>query len=167
MPIADATLVMMDTKAMLETEHYPKADDVWEDLSKKERKWLKWKEIYKKADQKDIIKRKARRYVEQFGGVEIGGVGRGEEPQTGRPTPVTLDELEGYFDSLASSAITGKDTLDELVKSNAALTKTVPTLTNTNSCLMKKVEALKNEQKGKKKGVGGRGPELSNGKEGK
>ena len=43
MPIAEATLVMMATKDMLETERYPKADDVWEDLSKKERKWLKWK----------------------------------------------------------------------------------------------------------------------------
>ena len=43
MPIADATLVVMATKDMLETERYPKADDVWEDLSKKERKWLKWK----------------------------------------------------------------------------------------------------------------------------
>ena len=38
-PIADATLVMMSTKAMLETDHYPKADGVWEGLSKKERKW--------------------------------------------------------------------------------------------------------------------------------
>ena len=34
-PIADATLVMMATKYILETERYPKADDVWEDLSKK------------------------------------------------------------------------------------------------------------------------------------
>ena len=45
MSIADATLGIMATKAMLETEHYPKADDVFEDLSKKERKWSKWKEI--------------------------------------------------------------------------------------------------------------------------
>ena len=165
MPIVDATLVIMDTKSMLETESYPKADDVWEDLSKKERKWLKWKEIYKKADQKDIIKRKARRDVEQFGGVEIGGVGRGEEPQTGRPTPVTLDELEGCFDSLASTVVTGKDMLDELAKSNVALTKTVSNLNDTNSCLMKKVEDLTNESKGKKNDVGGRGPELRNVKE--
>ena len=37
-PIADSTLVMIATKFMLETKRYPKADDVWEDLSKKERK---------------------------------------------------------------------------------------------------------------------------------
>ena len=93
MPIADATLVMMSTKAMLETEHYPKADDVWEELSKKERKWSMWKEIYKKADHKVIIKRKVGGDVEQFGGAAIGGSGRGEEQPTGRPTPVILDEL--------------------------------------------------------------------------
>ena len=53
------------------------------------------------------------------------------------------------------------------MKSHGPLTKTVATLTDINSCLVKKVEALTNESKGKKNGVGGRGPELSNGKEGK
>ena len=95
MPIVDSTLVVMATKAMLETERYPKADDVWEDLAKKERKWLKWKKIYKKVDHKAIIKRKAGVDVEQFEVAEIDGAGRGEEPPTGCPTPVTLDGLEG------------------------------------------------------------------------
>ena len=138
---------------------------MWEDLSKKERNWSKWKEIYKKADQKDIFKRKARRDVEQFGGVEIGGVGRGEEPPTGCPTPFNLYKLEGCFDNLFSTAVTGKDALDELVKSNSDLTKTVATLTDTKSRHMKNVEALTNELKWKKNGVGCRLPELSNGKE--
>ena len=40
-----------------------------------------------------------------------------------------------------------------MVKSNAALTKTVATLTDTNSLLMKTVEALKNESKVKKNDV--------------
>ena len=35
-----------------------------------------------------------------------------------------MDELEGCFDSLAAAAVTGKDTLDSLVKSNALLAKT-------------------------------------------
>ena len=43
MPIAESTLVMISTKVMLETKRYPKADDVCEDSSKKERKWSKWK----------------------------------------------------------------------------------------------------------------------------
>ena len=53
---------------------------------------IKAKEIYKKADQKAIIKRRVGGDVEQFGGAEIGGAGRGEEPPTGCPTPVILDE---------------------------------------------------------------------------
>ena len=136
---------MMATKSMLESERYLKADVVWEDLSKKERKWSKWKEISKKADHKAIIKRKSGVDVEQFVGAAIGGAGRGKEPPTGRPIPVTLDELEGCFDSLDTTAVTGKDTLDELVKSNAALTKISATLTDANSWLMNKVEALTNE----------------------
>ena len=54
-----------------------------------------------------------------------------------------------------------------MVKSNGPLTKTVATLTDNNSCLMKKVETLTNASKGKKNGVGGRGHELRNVKEGK
>ena len=57
--------------------------------------------------------------------------------------------------------------MDELVKSNTALTKIVATLTDTNSCIMKIVEALTNESKVQKNGVGFRGPGLRNGKEGK
>ena len=133
MSTTDDTLFMMATKSMLESERYLKADVVWEDLSKKERKWSKWKEISKKADHKAIIKRKSGVDVEQFVGAAIGGAGRGKEPPTGRPIPVTLDELEGCFDSLDTTAVTGKDTLDELVKSNAALTKISATLTDANS----------------------------------
>ena len=103
--------------------------------------------------------------MEQFGGAEIGDAGRKEEPPTGCPTPFNLYKLEGCFDNLFSTAVTGKDALDELVKSNADLTKTVATLTDTKSRHMKNVEALTNELKWKKNGVGCRVPELSNGKE--
>ena len=41
MPIADATLVMIATKAMLSTGRFPKADDLWEELDKPDRKWPK------------------------------------------------------------------------------------------------------------------------------
>ena len=78
--------------------------------------------------------------VEQFGGAGTGGArgndggsGGGAKPPAGRPYPVTLDELEGCFDSLAGAAVTGKETLDELVKSNATLAKAITALTETNS----------------------------------
>ena len=88
-----------------------------------------------------------------------------ENSYSNSPTPVTLDELEGLFGSLASATVTGKDTLYELVKSNAALTKTFATLTDANSCLTNNVEALTNEFKGKKNSGGGGVPELRNEKE--
>ena len=102
--------------------------------------------------------------MEQFGGAAIDNAGSREEPPKGRPTPVTLDELEVCFNNLASSDVTGNDTLDELVKSNASIDKTVATLTNANSRFTKKVEALTNKSKSKKDGGGGLGPEFRNGK---
>ena len=45
--------------------------------------------------------------------------------------PVTMDKLKGCFDSLTNAAVTGKDTLESLVKSNAVLTNTNPELSNT------------------------------------
>ena len=39
MPFSDATLVIMSTKAMLETKRYHNVDDVWEDLYKTQREW--------------------------------------------------------------------------------------------------------------------------------
>ena len=85
--------------------------------------------------------------LKQFGGAPTGGArgidggsGGGAEPPAGRPSPVTIDKLEDYFDSLARAAVTGKDTLDELVKGNATLAKSIAALIETNSRLAKKVE---------------------------
>ena len=60
-----------------------------------------------------------------------------------------MDNLEGFFDSLTTATVAGKDDLRDLVEADLALTKTVADLTNTNTHLMKKVEGWKNS------GVGG------------
>ena len=39
MLINDATLVMYAARAMLSTERYPKANDLWEDLYRVDRTW--------------------------------------------------------------------------------------------------------------------------------
>ena len=49
---------------------------------------------------------------EQFGGAAIDGAGGGKEPPAGRPTPATMEYLEGCFDSLAGVAVTGKEVLE-------------------------------------------------------
>ena len=53
-----------------------------------------------------------------------------------------MDDLEGCFDSLEGVAVTGKEVLDKLVKSNASITITIATLTDTNASLSKKVEMM-------------------------
>ena len=66
----------------------------------------------------------------------------GKEPPAGRPTPATVEDLEGCFDSQAGVAVTGKGVLEELVKTNASLTITIATLTDSNARLAKNVETL-------------------------
>ena len=99
--------------------------------------------------------------AEQFGSAELGGAVRGKEPPAGRPTPATVEDLEGCFYSLAGVEVMGKGVLEELVKSNASLTITIATLTDSNARLAKKVETL-TEELAKKGGyeveVPGRGP---------
>ena len=50
--------------------------------------------------------------AEQFSGAAIGGAGGGKEPPAGRPTPATVEYLEGCFESLAGVAVTGKGLLE-------------------------------------------------------
>ena len=71
--------------------------------------------------------------ADQFGGAALGGAGGGKEPPAGRPTPATVEDLEGYFEILTGVAVTGKGLLEEMVNYNASLTNTIATLTDTNS----------------------------------
>ena len=107
-----------------------------------------------------IVQRIAAVTLDKFGGAATGGAcgtgigsGGGAEPPVGRMYPVTLDELEGYFDSQAGAAVTGKDTMDELVKSNATLAKSIAAFTETNSRLAKKVKhtAAKLKKEGRRR----------------
>ena len=162
MPIEDTTLVMIATKAMLSTGRFPKADDLWEDLDRADRTWTKWKELYERADRKAIIKRMAAGDVEQFGGVaREGQPGRPAPLTLGRPAPLTLDDLEGCMDDLAGAATSSRETLDELVRSNAKLSQAVADLSDANAKLVTKVEnqaaELKKQQKANGGGGGGGG----------
>ena len=93
----------------------------------------------------------------RFGGSALSQ-SSGSAGDGGRPTPVTMNDLEGYFDSLATAAVTNKDKLKDLTAANLALTKTVADLTNTNARLLKKAESWTNNSDG---GGGGRGSESS------
>ena len=143
MPIPDNYLIMFATKAMLSSEHLPRANEDCEDLEKGSKSWAKWCELYRKSDMKETIRIQAGvKEAEQLGGAALGSAGRGKEPPAGRPAPLTVEDLEGCFDSLAGVAETGKVVLEEMANSNASLTNTIATLTDTNYRLSKKVEML-------------------------
>ena len=68
-------------------------------------------------------------------------------------TSVTIDELEGCFDSLETTETTGKIKLDELVKTNSTLTSSIAELAAKNTRLFKEVSSLSQEvNKYKKRG---------------
>ena len=143
MPIPDNYLMMVSTKAMLSSERSPRANKDFEDLAKGYKSREKWCKIYTKADTKETIRIQAGgKEAEQFGGAALGGAGGGKEPPVGPPTCATVEYLEGFFDSLAGVAVTGKGVLEEMVNSNAFLTNPIATLTDTNSRLSKKFEML-------------------------
>lgn len=125
--ISDTMLVNIATRAMLSSERHPRTNDDWENLSKTERTWPKWKTMYRDADNKAKVKKKAR-------GAQFGGLANRTTPpaqanvanvaNAPKKEPVTLEELEGCFDSLATAAVTGKDSIESLLKNNSLLTKT-------------------------------------------
>ena len=101
---------------------------------------------------KAIVKRQDAGGHDQFGRAVIrAGLGGATAPGGGG-TPVTIDELEGCFDSLATAANKGKKTSDELVKANSPLTSSILELTATNTRLTKEVESLSQEVNKYKKG---------------
>ena len=80
--------------------------------------------MYRDADNKVKVKKKAR-------GAQFGGLANKTAPLTQanaanstKKEPFTLEELEGYFDSLATAALTGKESIKSLLKNNTLLTKT-------------------------------------------
>ena len=104
---------------------------------------MKWYELYKKSDMKETIRiQSGGKDADKFGGALLGGAIRGKEPPAGRPTPDTVEDLEGCFDILAGVAVTGKGLLEELVESVAYLTITIANLTYSNAGLAKMVETL-------------------------
>ena len=73
----------------------------------------------------------------------------------GRPTSVTMDDLEECFNSLATAAVAENDDLRDLVEADLALTKTAANLTDTNARLVEKIESWTNSSGGGEGGGGG------------
>ena len=88
------------------------------------------------------MKRQAAGGQDHFGGAVLEARAGGAATPGGIGTPVTMDELEGCFDSLAATASTGITTMDELVKTNSTLTSPISELAATNTRLTKEMASL-------------------------
>ena len=130
-PITDDNFVLIATNAMLTTKQLPCANKQWEDLDQATKFWDKWKAIYKSADKKAKIKHEAAGGKDQFGAA-YGAEQELPDWGLGKTVPIGIKELDGTFNNLAAAATNEKAMLEELVKSNAVLTKTNPELSATN-----------------------------------
>ena len=160
-PVSDEYLVMVATKAMMGNQQFPRSDDDWEDIKPLDRDWKRRQKIYLKADSRELLRRQAMGEGEKFGGAATQGLAflsdGGREPPAGRPTPETMEDVEGCFNGLAGVVATESATLAELVKTNAMLTTTNSTLTVTILKLTKVVNDLTEVKKGCGGGGGGGG----------
>ena len=115
---------------MLRTDQFPRANDIWEDLPSNELTWARWETIYRKADMANKIKKAAKGGQDRFGA--HGAFDKVPTPEAPEALPqLSVEELDGYFHSLANAATTEKDILAALVKSNATLASSNATLTAT------------------------------------
>lgn len=142
-PVTDATLVVIATNAMLTTEQFPRTNEDWEELDVADRTWLKWKDLYRAAEKKSKIKKKAAGGKDQFGSANAATTEN--LPPSDSEEPMGLASLEGYFDNLAAAAVNEKAVLESLVASNATLTTSNAELSATVTKLTSDVRHLQQE----------------------
>ena len=65
--IADKTLLLFSTTAMLTIERFLCANEDWEERAERDKTWLQWKLAYKKDHTQERIKAQANEGTEKFG----------------------------------------------------------------------------------------------------
>ena len=101
-PITDPTLLQFAANAMLCTDHFPRENEIWEDLPSNERTWARWKTINFKADMANKVKKAAKGGQDHFG--DHGAFDKVLTPEAPEALPqLSVEELDGYFNSLATN----------------------------------------------------------------
>ena len=57
--IMAVTLLLITTNVMISTERFPCDEKIWKELSKENKDWAAWKNLYKAADQKVNVNKQA------------------------------------------------------------------------------------------------------------
>ena len=138
-PTTEPTIVLFAANAMLRTDRFPWANEIWEELPGSDRTWARQKLIYRKADIAGRVKKTAQGVQYQFG---AHGAFDKEITQEGGIPQLPNKELDGYFRSLVNAATEENDILAALVKSNATLTTSNASLTATIADLQRKLAAI-------------------------
>ena len=124
---------------MLRTDRFPRANEIWDDLPGADQTWVRWKLIYRKANMADKVKKSAQGGQDHFG--SHGAFGKVLDPEEPEAMPqLSVEELDGYFSSLANAATTEKDILAAMVISNATLTTSPQETVSAQHCVCRKEE---------------------------
>ena len=143
--ITDSSVLADATASMLSSQQFPRATEEWEHLKPSAKTWTEWKDLYKKTLGMERVRVKSGGGADSFRGANPGGANAARNMVPGVPgsrpaaantatdspptddkneAPFTAGELEAWFDNLANAAKAERATVDELVKSIAALTAT-------------------------------------------
>ena len=138
-PIADGLLTIIATSAMLISGQYPQANEDWEELNGCDKTWDAWKTLYRSASKKVSIKAKAAGGKDQFGGTANAAT---DVSDMNPHMPVSLQAMEGYYDTIGATAITEKQVLEEMVRDMSNLTESKEILMKTNAALTQQLAVL-------------------------
>ena len=126
---------------MLRTDRFQRTNEIWEDLPGANQTWVRWKMINRNADMADKVNNYVQGGQDHFGA--YGAFDKVLGPERAEAIPqLSVEELDGYFSSLANAATTEKDILDALVRSNATLATRNVSLTATVANLQKQLAKL-------------------------
>ena len=104
-PIKDPTLVLFSANAMLRTDRFPQANNIWEEIPGAYIMWARWKAIYSKIDMAKKFNNTAQSRQDHFGA--HGAFDKVPGPE-GEMPQLSVAELDGYFSSLANADTTEK-----------------------------------------------------------
>ena len=68
--IAYETLLLFASTDMLTSERFPRANGDWEERAERDKKWSKWKTVYKQAHAKARVKAQANNGSVKFGAAD-------------------------------------------------------------------------------------------------
>ena len=121
--IANETLLLFATTAVLTTERFPRANNDWEELAERDKNWMQYKLVYKKAHAQARINAQANEGTAKFGAAN-SAARQGKRPSIDNQLEVEdgdIKDLEGYFDNLSAAAINEIPVLQQLVLNNTTL----------------------------------------------